>query len=225
MSLTEEQIQEALKTDAVKNAIKEAVAAEVDGLKNKRDELLGANKDLKAKLKEIEDERDEAAAAAAAKSGNVEEVKAQLEAKHKKDMEALTQRAESAESQLQKHVISEGLTNALVKAKVKPEMMDAATALIKSTFKGEVGNNDGTPFAKFDGKAVDDFVTGWAESESGKRFVLAEQNSGGGSNGANGEGKAGTGKGKTMTRAEFDALSPMEKSKASTAEGGLTLTD
>jgi hypothetical protein len=223
MALTKEQIEEALKSDEVKAAIKTAVDGEVEGLKKKNGELLGDMKDLKKKFETLEEEKAEAEEKAASKSGNVDEVKKQLEAKHTKEIEKLTGTITKLSGQLETHVIGEGLTQALVKAKVQPALMDAAKALIKTNFKGEVGDNDGKPFAKFDGKAVEDFVTGWAQTESGKHFVAADNNQGGGSNGANGSGKAGNDGKKTMTRKDFDALSPADKMK--TSKDGVSLTD
>jgi len=205
-------------------------AAEVKGLKDKNEELLGKLKDSKSttddlskRLDTIEEEKNQALKDKATKSGDWETLKKQLEEGHAKQLEskdleikALTGDKEKLNGQLESHVIGEGLTQALVKAKVAAPLMDAAKALIKSSFKGEIGDNDGSPFAKFDGKAVDQFVTDWSQTEQGKHFVSADSNSGGGSNGANGtgQGAGNTGK-KTMTRDEFSALSPADKTKAS----------
>jgi signal recognition particle GTPase len=178
---------------------------------------------LKTKFETLEAEKAEADEKAASKSGNVDEVKKQLEAKHKKEMDAVTGENATLKSQLETHVIGEGLTQALVKAKIAPQHMDAVKALIKSNFKGEVGDNDGKPFAKFDGKAVEEFVTGWAQTDVGKHYVAADNNSGGGSNGANGSGKAGNDGKKTMTRKDFENLSPADKMK--TSREGVSLTD
>jgi hypothetical protein len=225
MSLTKERLDEALKSDAIKAVIKSAVDDEVKGLKEKRDELLGSVRELKDKLSAIESEKAEAEEKAAANSGDIEKIKQQLETKHQKEIEKLNATVVKLNGQLETHVIGEGLTQALVKSKVAPGLMEAAKALIKQTYKGEVGDNDGKPFAKFDGKSVDEFVTVWVQSEHGKHFVSAQNNSGGGANGANGNGKAGTGNTtkKTMTRAEFDALPAMEKVKVS--KDGVALVD
>ncbi len=225
MALTKEQIKEALESEEGKAAISAAIDGEVKGLKTKNSELLGSMKEIKDELKDLKEAKEKAEEEAANKSGNVEEVRKTLEAKHAKEIEKLTGENSKLKGQLETHVIGEGLTQALVKAKVQPALMDAAKALIKSSFKGEVGDNDGKPFAKFDGKTVEEFVTSWSQSEAGKHFVAADNNQGGGSNGANRSGKAGNdGNGKkTMTRAEFDALSPVDKVKTSTE--GVQLTD
>lgn len=173
------------------------------------------------RLEKLEAEKEDAETKAAAKSGDIEKLKEQLEQKHKKALEAVLNEKNTLHNQLQTHVIGEGLTAALAKAKVSPALMDAAKALIKTNFKAEVGDADGKPVAKFDGKNVDEFVAAWAQSDAGKAFVLANANSGGGSNGANGNGNAKTGT-KSMTRSDFEALPPMDKVKV--AKEGVSLT-
>jgi hypothetical protein len=225
MALTPEQIEEALKSKAVKDAIKDAVDDEVKGLKNKNSELLASIRELKDSIKEIEDAKEKELEKIAAKSGDVEGVKKQLEEKHAKELAKRDEQLTKLTGQLQTHVIDQGLTASLTKAKVKPELVEAAKALIMQQFKGEVGDNDGKPFAKFDGKTVDDFVTGWGQTESGKHFISADKNNGGGSNGANGSGQGSNGNDgkKTMTRKDFDALGPADRMKVS--KEGVSLTD
>lgn len=225
-----EELKKALKSDAGKELVASIVEDATKGLKEKNKELLeklnGAKTektDIEKRLEKLEQEKEEAETKAAAKSGDVEKVKEQLETKHKKEIDRLNGDLTKLNGQLNTHVIGEGLTSALVKAKISPALMDAAKALITSKFKGEVGDNDGKPFAKFDGKAVEEFVTGWAQSDAGKAFVLADSNSGGGSNGTNGNGQAGSGAKKSMKRTDFDALNPVEKAK--TAKEGVELVD
>jgi hypothetical protein len=76
--------------------------------------------------------------------------------------------------------------------------------------------DDGTAYVEtgMGPKVLSDFVKGWAAGE-GKAFVTAA--SGGGAKGNNG-----TGTGKVMARADFDAMSP-DKRSAFIREGG-TLT-
>lgn len=215
MSVTPEQVKEFLQSAEAKAAIEAAVDEAVKSLKSKNQELLGKIHEMKDKVKTLEAEKDEAETKAAEKSGDVNKVREQIENKFKKEIETRDSTIAKLSGQLETHVIGEGLTQALVKAKVSPALMDAAKALIKLNYKGEVGDNDGKPFAKFDGKAVDEFVTAWAQSDAGKHFVSADNNSGGGSNGANGNGKANAANStkRTMTRAEFDAIPLAEQPK------------
>lgn len=224
-----EELKKALKSEAGKELVASLIEDAVKPLKEKNADLLAKldtrkteKTDLEKRLEKLEAEKLEAEEKAAVKSGDIEKVKEQLTAKHQKELVTRDETIQKLSGQLNTHVIGEGLTAALSKAKVSPALMEAAKALISSKFKGEVAENDGKPFAKFDGKAVEEFVTGWAQSDAGKAFVLANGNSGGGAQGANGNGQAGADK-KTMTRSEFGALSPAEKMKAS--KEGVSLTD
>lgn len=196
--------------------------SEVKGLKTKNEELLGKLKEEKESRKEmnnrltaLEEEKQKIEEEKVAKSGDIEKVKQTLQEKFNKEIKAKNDEITKKDGLLKTHIINEGLTNALVKAKVNPNLMEAAQAMIQRKYQGEIGENDGKPFAKFDGKAVDQFVTEWAQTDAGKHFVTADGNSGGGSNGANGTGNASANNVKTMKRTEFDALSASDKSKIS----------
>lgn len=215
-------IKEILESAEGKAAVQAIVDEAVAGLKAKNTELLGDMKKIKDAKTEAEKRLEELAAEKNSrleddlkKSGEFDKLKEQIEARHKKEVDGLNETVAKLKGQLDTHVIGEGLTAALVKAKVAPQLMDAAKALIKAQFKGEIGENDGTPFAKFDGKAVDDFVTGWSQSDAGKHFVQADSNTGGGSNGANANAKGGNAGQKTMSKTEFDKLDASGKKKVS----------
>lgn len=223
-------IEDGKTTDEINAIINEHVDGEVKGLKEKNTELLGSVKKLKDenktfndRLEKLEEEKEAIEAEKNNKSGDVKKITEDLEKKHKKEVDKLnSQLAEkdgvitAKDKLLSTHIVGEGLTAALVKAKVKPEFMAAAKAVIQAEHAGEVVDENGKPVAKFNGKAVEEFVTGWAQTDAGKHFVAADSNSGGGSNGANGSGKASTNTGgKTMTHEEFSAKTPAEKSKLS----------
>lgn len=213
MSLTPEQIKEAMKTDEVKAAIASAVEEAKKPLLEKRDELLGSLREIKDRVSSLEKEKDEIEHQNAVKSGDIEKIKTQLESQNKKIVDGHIETIAKLQGQLDTLVIGEGLTKALVKANVQPGLMDAAKALIKQNFKGEISDSNGTPTALFDGKSVEEFVASWAQTDAGKNFVSASANGGGGSNGANGKGNAGTGNKPTMKRSEFDALAPMQQAQ------------
>lgn len=212
------------KIDEANTLFAEHIAQEVQTMKAKNDELLADLKKFKDQKKETETEIEalqDQIRELEDKKPDIAKVRKDLETQFSKEREALSKERDEAKAQMETYVLNEGLTAALVKAKVQPAMMEAANALIRAKFKGEVGNNDGKPFAKFDGRAVDEFVSAWAASDSGKHFVAADTNSGGGASGANGTGRAGTVK--TMTRSDFDKLAPVDKVKLS--KEGVTLTD
>ncbi len=195
-------VKEALESDEGKAAIAKAVEEATKPLLTKRDELLGEVK----KLKGIQDQLDELKAAkeaaeeeAANKSGDVDKIKATLEAKHKKELDALTAKLDQSTARLNQTLIDKGLSDALVKANVAPHHLPAVTALIKATAKAEISDEDGNAVAKFDGKTIEEFVTGWAQGDTGKHYIAAPNNGGGGAGGSNGGGKAATGKKADMT--------------------------
>lgn len=217
---TVEELKKLLKTDDGKKLIQELVDEAKEAVDAKNKELLASLKkekdsksELEKRLEALEADKEAAEQKAAEKSGDMNKVKEQLETKFKKELESKDQTIQKLNSQLNTHVVGEGLTQALVKANVAPPLMEAAKALILQKNKGEIGDNDGTPFAKFDGKPVEEFVTQWAQTDAGKHFVSANANNGGGSNGANDSGNAGNAGKKTMPRSEFDALDVQSKAK------------
>ena len=202
-----------LDNDEVKSAIQKAVEEATKGLKEKVDEF----KAEKLKIKKERDdavaaleaaEADKAAAAeeAASKSGDVDKIKQQLEAKHRKEIEALTRGKTEAETMLNQVLIDNGITDALIKAKVAPQFMDAAKALIKQNSKAAVSIVDGKPTALIDEKPIGDFIAEWSQGDAGKNFVAAPENGGGGSGGPSGGGRVPVG----VKRSE---MNPLQKAK------------
>jgi predicted nuclease with TOPRIM domain len=213
-----------LETEEGKTLLEEFVPE----LRAKKNELLAEkkniaaeNKKLKEQLEQIEAERLEEQEKLASKSGDVEKVKAQLKERYDRELNQYKEKYSKVESQLHKHVIEEGLVKELVGAGVKKEFLPAATALIKTAYQAEIAENDGKPFAKFDGKAVNEFVAEWSKSDTGKHFVSADKNSGGGAQGANGVSRASGAK--SMTRTDWNALPQLEKSRV--LREGTVLTD
>jgi hypothetical protein len=71
--------------------------------------------------------------------------------------------------------------------------------------------------AVLDGLPVKQFIEKWAAND-GKAFLAAPANSGGGAKGGNGSGAA-----KTIKRAEFDAMSQVQRAQA--AKDGYKVID
>jgi hypothetical protein len=87
---------------------------------------------------------------------------------------------------LNTYLIEAGLTDALAKAGVKPEFMDASKALLKA--QAVIKSDNGQYQALIGEKPLADAIKEWAVSEAGKHFVAAPANSGGGSQGGGGNG-------------------------------------
>lgn len=223
------ELKEALATDEGKALLKELTEASTTGLSSKNEELLyklnkskEVNAEMTDRLNAFDKLKDEADDAKILKDNDLDAMRTKLDERHQRAMDAETSKSDKLQKQLNTHVVDKGLMNALVDANVSKNHIKGAIALIKSEYEGEVGDNDGSPFAKFDGQAVDKFVTNWAQSDEGKAYVSADNNSGGGSNGSNGAGQANTGK-KVMSRSAFDNMSPHEKME--TSKQGVQLTE
>jgi LysM repeat protein len=123
------------------------------------------------------------------------------------DSEAFKKNYEAEAGVTHKLIVQNGLTAALIEAKVKPELMKAVVALLspQATLKAEGDSR----IAVVGDKPLADYVSEWAKSDEGKHYVAAAVNRGGGADGG------GNGKGdvKEMTRVAFDAQDPVKKSE------------
>ncbi len=208
--------------DAVAKAVAEATA----GLKAKNDELLGKLKAdkaereaMKAQLDELTAAKDQAESEAATKAGDVEGIKKQLEAKHAKEMEKLQAQLDGEKTVNRKLLVDNGLISALTEAGVAKEYLPAARALIQTSNEIELVDQDGQRIAQVGGSALNEFVSAWAQSDTGKHFVAAPNNAGGG-----GQGSSSTdAKGKTIPREAWDNLSQSERMAA--AKDGAKVVD
>jgi len=136
---------------------------------------------------------------------------------YKADTEKLSKSLTEKDGALTKYLLDANLTDNLAKARVKPELMDAAKALLKmqATIKAENGEYS----ALIGDKPIGDFVKEWTGSDAGKHFVSADNNSGGGANG----GGNNNSNSKTMTRSAFDAAD--HGTRAAFAKAGGTVID
>ncbi len=205
-------------SDPADKAALAAAVEEVTGpILAKNKELLGEVKTLKAKAKGADIDPAEHAAL----QSQVEELTEKLgktEKTGKLEIDKLTKALTEKDGALSKHLIDAGLTDALVKSGVKPEMLDAVKALHQS--KASINAKDGAYEALVDGKPLAEFVTAWAQSDQGKHFVAAQQNAGGGSQGGGGKVN-----GKTMTRTEYDQKASAGENMAGFFKEGGTLVD
>jgi multidrug efflux pump subunit AcrA (membrane-fusion protein) len=84
-----------------------------------------------------------------------------------------------------KLLVDNGLLAELTAAGVKKELLDGAMALIERHVKIEQDGEN--RIAKVGDKTLKDYVTEWAGSDTGKNYVAAPANSGGGSQGGGGK--------------------------------------
>lgn len=205
--------------------LKAAIEKEVGGLKSKRDELLEENKKLKTAQKELDDRMkaleesaEEAERIKAEKDGDVKKALEQAEKKWAKERTALEAERDDAKGRVQKHLVDGGLTESLIGAGVAKEFLPAAKAWLKSEHKFEV-SDDGV---LVNGKPMKEFVSEWSQGDSGKPYIAADRNGGGGAQGANGGGGASTAK--QVVRSEFNKMNPESQAKLF-REGGTVVDD
>lgn len=165
----------------------EELQAEFVKLKEANDALASKNRELLTEVKTFKAK----AKGADIDPGEYEQLKADLEEARgqlskvdklsKTEIEKLNNAVKAKDSALQKFLLDGGLTDALAKAGVKPEYMDATKALLreKAAIKAEGDNYT----AVMGDKPLLDAVKEWAASDTGKHFVAAPANSGGGAQG------------------------------------------
>ena len=166
---------------ALAKAVKDAIEEETKGLKAKNDELL-------AKLKKATKDAQIDPAEHQALQAELDQAKTQI-AELQKVAKTATTEAEKAKKALEgesgfvsKLLIDNGLTEALIKTGVKPEMSKAVKALLSGQVQIKVDGDKRE--AVIGDKSLNDFVGEWAKSDEGKHFVAAPANNGGGATGA-----------------------------------------
>lgn len=196
-----------------KDAVRAAVAEETEGLRSKNSELLGKLKKAQqgqqidpADFQALEAERDEL-------RGKLSEASKQV-AKATKEAEAATKRAADIDTAFANTLRDSALTEALTKAGVtNPVHLKAAKALLGST--AAVVDENGARVVKVGDKALAEAITEWASGDEGKFFVAAPSTHGGG---AQPSGRVNN-TSKTVTRTQWDAMSPREQMDFSKSGG------
>lgn len=212
-----EEIKKFLQTsDEGKAYIESLITEQTEGLKNKNQELLGKNKKFKeerdsalSKITDLEEQNEELEAAKVQKTSDVEAALEKQAKKHQKQVDELTGKLTGSESQIKKLLVDNGLNDALIKANVAKEHIPAVTALLKTTNNIEISSDDDTPVAMVGDKSLAEYVSEWSQGDMGKLYVSAQDNSGGGAQGSNGNASA----------ADIANLSPMAKLQMARSEG------
>lgn len=214
--------------DKFKGLIPEDKAKDADAVFDELDKVLdGQAKDLrelKAQLRQKDGIKPEDLTALETENAQLKQQNAELSKSVKKfetDAKSATEKLTAEQSRIRNLEVDRALTEQLTKAKVKPELMAAAKALLKSGTDLEQDGDGFKVVAKWkdkDGKdaagPLSDFIEKtWAQGE-GKAFILADGNGGGGS-----RQPGGSGSGKTLSRAQLEALPP-EQQIAFAKEGG-----
>lgn len=156
----------------------EAAQASIANLEAVNKNLKKEKTDAKAAADAAEEAREEAAREAAEQSGNVETVRAALEAKHKKDLKAVQDKLEASNTQLTNLLIDGEITKSLV-ANVKDTFHhEALSAYLKMNTKLENG------VAMRGDMTLEDSLNDYFTNGAGKNYVTAPSTVGTGATGA-----------------------------------------
>ncbi len=165
-------------------AINSAYDNGITGLQNKNSELLGKLKKTKeegsevgAELESLRQFRQQAEQNQEAAKGNYEEALKLAKTNYAKELEKLQQEKQSLTGNLEKILIDNGLSSALDSVKVKPEFKNAVTAMLRQTVQIKEGA------AVVGDASLTDHISSWAQSDEGKAFISATNNSGGNAGG------------------------------------------
>lgn len=167
---------------AVKELIAAAVEEATEGLETKKAELLGEVRKLKKSRGETVDPEEHERV-----TKELERVQtdlAKLQKESKKQIDTLTADVTAKDSTLKKHLVDDGITNALVGANVQKHFLPTLKAAMAQSAKVELV--DGVYVAQIDGKPLADHVKAWAGTDEGKHFIGAPANGGGGGGGTKG---------------------------------------
>lgn len=166
----------------------EELQAKVQELTESNEALVSKKNELLSEVKKYKT----AARGAEISITDYEELKSQLEETksalskaektYKAEIEKLTKNLGEKDGALQKYLIDGGLTDALAKAGVAPQFMDAAKALLRQ--QAAIKADDSGLQAVLGDKPMMDAIKEWAASDTGKHFVAAPRNSGGGAAGS-----------------------------------------
>lgn len=161
----------------------EELAAGNEALQKKNRELLGELKAAKARAKGVEIDPDEYAGL----QSEVDALRDQLaktEKMSKGEIEKFQKALSEKDGAIQNYLIENGLADAMLKANVRTDLMPAVKAMLKQQTSVKA---DGSEYMALMGeKPLAEAVIEWAQSDAGKPFVSAPDNSGGGAAGGAG---------------------------------------
>lgn len=143
---------------------------------------------------------------------SAKEIREKIDASYKKQIAELQAERDNARGDVEKYIKTGELQKAMIENNIGKPYMTAVEAMLRDKVKVEEGK------VFMDERPIGEALKDWANSEDGKHYVSAPQNTGGGANG-----KSSSGTGKTMARSEFDALPAGDR--ASFFKEGGKLTD
>lgn len=165
--------------DEIQTQIDELVAAN-EALQKKNRQLLGEAKAAKAKARGADIDPEEYLAL----QHELEVIRDQLDKTQKfstSEMDKMQKVLSEKDGAIKSYLIDNGLADAMLKANVRPEMMPAVKAMLRQQTAVRA---EGSEYQALMGdKPLYEAVIEWSQSDAGKPFVSAPDNSGGGATG------------------------------------------
>lgn len=181
-----EKIDYTLPADELKAALLSAANARAEGLANKKIELerkLSENGDLNqagyAKLKALEEFKANSEIEAAKAAENWSQASELQKAAWEKEKQELSERLTNYEQSEAKRLITDGISSQLNEIKLNPLFANTTKAFFESQSKVIDGK------AMIGDKTQSEYIQEWSQSDEGKAYCLAPQNSGGDGLGGN----------------------------------------
>lgn len=172
-----------------------AINEKAGGILSKNEELLGKLNKTKeyagqsaAEIEALRLFKQNADTQAAEDASNWDKAKTLMTEQHLIEVEKLTGQAKESGELVQKLLVDDGLNKALDSIRVNPALKSGAEAMLRS----QVTITEGK--AVVGDKSLSEYVTEWSQTDAGKAFCLATQNSGGNANGGDGGNSSNTDK-------------------------------
>lgn len=195
-----------------------AVAAATGAMDDKIEELsnkyAGAMDDLKKAQREVRAARDIKPEDLAAAEERADKAEAALKDANKqvgtltKERDGAVKALETEQGAARGYALEAEIAGAIAAGNVVPALVPALKAMVMSQAKADLV--DGKYAVTIGDKPAKEYLGAFLDSEDGKAFKAAAVNGGGGAGGGGGS----QGGGKTMTKAEYDALDPVAKAAA-----------
>lgn len=145
-----------------------------------------------------------------------------LNKKHVDELAGRDEQIAERDGYIDKSLVVTGLKDALLGVGVEPDLLDGAVASLRPSVKVQRSDSgDRKAIVETDLGEIDvpEFVSGWAQTK-GKAYLGKPSG-----DTPPGNNKPGPNSPKTMTRADFDAMSPMEQAQKMTGENKVTVVD
>ena len=167
---------------------KTAINGLAQGVLDKNTELLAkqaqlktSNHDSLSELEKLQQFKQNADIKSAEDAENWKETKELMQTQHNEELEKQKNEKGVMSTQLEKLLITDGLSKALDGVNINPSLKAGAEAVLRQG----ITITDGKAVAG--DKSLSEHVTEWSKTDEGKSFCLAKQNTGGDATGGDGE--------------------------------------